>query len=1020
MMKKKNIIVLSVWGAVIVVILALCIFLAWYASTWDRALTMYFGSIGGTATVEDDELTEEEKALELQIVDEGCVLLQNDNEALPLSSGNKVSVFGVTAQMWMTKEQVTNSKDTYFLESLEESGIEINTTLRKFYKQSKHTGWGIGSSLGNGSIAGNWAIDEVPQDEYTDEVKASYSEYSDAAIVVISRGGGEGGDLPRFMGRYDGDDSQGYLELTEDEEDLLTAVGSAGFGKVIVLLHTTNAMDMDFVLEDSYNIDSVLWVSGTGEDGVAEMGRILTGEVTPSGKNVDTYVYDNFSAPAMQNFGDYRFVQDGEVVTDDTTTVSGGTYSYVNYGENIYVGYKYYETRYADVVMGADNVGSYSYEDTVYQPFGYGMSYADFEFSDFEVGNADKNGDIDLSVKVTNTSSSDVSGKEVAEFYVSVPYTVGGIEKSAVSLIEFGKTEILDKGDSETIEVTVNLEDFASYDQDDNEAYMLEAGDYYFTVAGDAHEAVNNVLTAQGYTVSDGMTEAGDSSLTEKVTFSETVYKTAESGNEVENLFENAQFDDATYLSRSDWEVMDSYSRDTMLGGLAYGDSTMALGTSSTSSGVHSDISDEDGTVVVKEMTDDLYEEFSTIGWDASGNPVAMDASSWDAVAYGEDNGLTCDDMIGADYDDSRWDELVNQMSQAEQVNIVGLSGWGNDAVESVGKLKTYYQDGPQGVINYTSDVSGYQFTDENMLGATWNKDLAYSEGNLIGLENANFGASMWWAPGLNIHRTAYSGRNFEYFSEDGMHSALMGTEETKGSQEAGVACALKHFFLNDQESNRNSNGKCASFATEQSIREIYARPFRNCVVDGGATATMASMGRIGPTPAAMSYAALTELLRGEWGFEGGTITDSQSFQENEAEQGLAAGCDMVLTTSATSYSSTTLNSAGGQYMLHEASKNILYVTVNSIAISTYVSDGFPTYVLILILVFVAVVIYLAYGTVEILCKLYPDQKILSKKGKWIMRGILWAVAAALLIYLAVMFFGVWLEDLTFALQNIN
>ena len=1017
---KKNIIVLSVWGAIVAVILALCIFLAWYASTWDRALTMYFGSIGGTSAVTDDELTEEEKELELQVVDEGCVLLQNDNGALPLSSGNKVSVFGITSQMWMTKEAMTNTKETLFLDSLEESGLEINATLRKFYKQSKHTGWGIGANMGNGSVAGTWTVDEVPQDEYTDEVKESYSEYGDAAIVVISRGGGEGGDLPRYMGRYGGDDSKGYLELTEDEEDLLTAVGSAGFGKVIVLLHTTNAMDMDFILEDSYNIDSVLWVSGTGEDGVAEMGRILTGEVNPSAKNVDTYVYDSFSAPAMQNFGDYRFTQGGELVADDTTTVSGGTYSYVNYGEGIYVGYRYYETRYYDAVTSVTDAGDYSYADTVYAPFGYGMSYADFEFSDFEVGDADGSGDIDLSVKITNTSASDVSGKEVAEFYISVPYTVGGIEKSAVSLIEFDKTEILDRGDSETVEVTVNLEDFASYDQDENEAYILEAGDYYFTVAGDAHEAVNNVLAAQGYTVADGMTEAGDSSMTEKVTFGETVYKTAESGNEVENLFEDAQFDDATYLSRADWSAMDSYSRDTMLGGLACGDSAVALGTSSSSSGYYSDISDEDGTVVVKEMSDELYEEFTSVGWDASGNPVAMDDASWDAVGYGEDNGLTCDDMVGVDYGDSRWDDLVNQMSQAEQVNIVGLSGWGNDAVESVGKPKTYYQDGPLGVINYTSSESGYQFTDANMLGATWNKELAYEQGDLISLEQTNFGASMWWAPGMNIHRAAYSGRNFEYLSEDAVHTAEMVKVQVSAAQSNGIVCAVKHFFMNDQESNRNSNGKCASFATEQSMREIYARPFRACIVEGGATAAMASMGRIGPTPAAMSYAALTSLLRGEWGLEGGVITDSQSFQKDEAEQALAAGCDMVLTTSATEYYDSTLSSAGGQYMLHAASKDILYLTVNSIAISTYVSDGFPTYVLILILVFVAAVIYLAYGTVEILCRLYPDQKILSKRGKWIMRGILWAVAAALLIYLAVMFFSTWLGDLTYALQNIS
>ena len=1018
-MKKKNIIVLSVWGAVAAVIIALCIFLAWYASTWDRALSMYFGYIGGTSTVADEELAAEEEELVYQVVDEGCVLLQNDNDALPLSEGSKVSVFGITAQMWMTKERQTNSKDTVFLESLESAGLEINTSLRKFYKQSKHTNWGICATMGDGSAASDWAIDEVPQSEYTDDVTSSYSEYSDAAIVVITRGGGEGGDLARHMGRYGGDDSDSYLELSENEEDLLEAVGSAGFDKVIVVLHTTSAMGMEFVLEDSYNIDSVIWISGTGEDGVNEVGKLFTGEVNPSAKNIDTYAYDNFSAPAMQNFGDYRFVRDGNLVEDTITSVAGGTYSYLNYGEGIYVGYKYYETRYADAVMGADNVGEYSYEDTVYAPFGYGLSYTDFEFSDFSVSGPDDEGDITLSVKVTNTG--DVAGKEVAEFYVSAPYTAGGTEKSAVSLIEFGKTETLEPEKSETVEVTVNAEDIASYDQEDEEAFVLDAGDYYFTVAGDAHEAVNNVLTAQGYTTANGMTAEGDTDCVQTVAFGETVYKTAVTGNEIENLFDDCVLDNATYLSRSDWSAMDGFDRYTRMGGIAYADSTMDLGTSSTTTtGYYSDTSDEDGTVGVAEMSDGLYEQFLDVGWDASGNPVAMDDDSWDEVAYGEDNGLTCDDMIGADYDDERWDDLVNQMTQAEQVNIVGLAGWGTDAVESVGKPKTYYQDGPQGIQNYVSSESGYQFTDQNMLGATWNKELAYTEGDLISLENANFGASMWWGPGMNIHRAAYSGRNFEYFSEDGTFCGLMGAQETKAVESNGMSCGLKHFFLNDQETNRNSNGKVATFATEQSMREIYLRAFEMCFKDGGASSTMQSMTRIGVRPAAMSYPLNTALLRGEWGFEGATITDSQSFLKDEAEQGLAAGTDMVCTTSATEYNDSTLSSPGGQYKLHEASKNILYITVNSVAITTYVSEGFPVYVLILILLFVAVAVYLAYGTVEILCKLYPDQKILSKKAKWIMRGVLWAIAAALLIYLAVMFFTTWLSDLTFALQNIS
>ncbi|MBR4208700.1 MAG: glycoside hydrolase family 3 C-terminal domain-containing protein, partial [Lachnospiraceae bacterium] len=374
---KKNKIGRILWCLFLVAALALNVWLTMYATSWDRALTGYFGTIGGTeyATIETqdysnvDDLRVAEKEAELRIVGEGTVLLQNNNNALPLTSGNKVSVFGQTAQMWMTKERISGTKDTVFLESLEAAGLEINAALRKFYKQSKHTNWGIGANLGNGGIAGTWQLDEVPQSEYTDEVKKSYSEYSDAAIVVISRGGSEGGDLPRYMGRYGGSDEDSYLDLTPEEKDLFAAVMAAGFKKTVLVMHTTNAMNMKDIAP--YGFDAIIWVSGTGEDGVQVMGQLLTGEINPSGKTVDTFAYDNFQAPAMQNFGDFRFTKNGELVTATTTTV-GGTYSYQNYAENIYVGYQYYETRYEDTVLGQGNTAGYEYDKDVAFPFGHG------------------------------------------------------------------------------------------------------------------------------------------------------------------------------------------------------------------------------------------------------------------------------------------------------------------------------------------------------------------------------------------------------------------------------------------------------------------------------------------------------------------------------------------------------------------------------------------------------------------------------------------------------------------------
>ncbi len=1017
-MSKKNKIALSVWAGVCALTLAGTSVGAWYATTWDRALGKYFGSIGETQ-VSSDELIEEQKQLELEIVDEGCVLLQNDDAALPLSSGNKVSVFGQTAQMWMTKEKITNTKDTVFLESLEKCGIEINGALRKFYKQTKHTKWGNGANLGDGGIAGNWAIDEVPQSEYTEEVKNSYKEYSDAAIVVFTRGGSEGGDLPRYMGRYGGSDDEHYLQLNQDERDLLAAIKEANcFKKTIVVLHTCNAMQMDFATREEYGIDSVLWVSGTGQDGVEEMGKIITGEINPSAKNINTYVYDNFSAPAMQNFGDYRYTYGGELIEDTTTTATkGGSYSYLNYGEGIYVGYKYYETRYADVVSGVSNVGNYDYAETVYAPFGYGLSYTQFEWSDFKATVPNENGDITVSVNVKNVG--EVAGKEVVQFYYQAPYTVGGIEKSAINLVDFEKTSLLKTGASETVEATFNIRDFASYDSEKEQAYVLDGGAYYVTAASDAHSALNNVLASCGYSVKDGMTEDGDNAFVSKINLDYTAYKTAPSGNEYSNLFEDCELSDATYLSRSNWSVMDSFNLNALTGGLSYAQGTKNIGTSSGSGKFHSDTMNNAGTVGVSEISEENLAKLKAVGWDASGNPKGMNDSSWQAVTYSSGGTLTCNDMVGVDYGDEKWFELVCQMSLAEQKDIVGRAGWGTDAVDSVGKPQQSYLDGPQGMIDYISGGKGYQFTDQNMLGATWNKELARREGDLVSAEFAMKGASVWWSPALNIHRTAFSGRNFEYFSEDGVHSGILGAIEAKAGRDNGVIPQLKHFFLNDQETNRGANGRLATFATEQSIREIYTKAFEEAIVEGYAGGVMATMSRIGYVPSPLSYATMTGLLRNEWGMKGAVITDAQSLTSIEAEQALAAGCDMVCSTSATTFLETTLNSAGGKYMLANAAKNVLYVAVNSVAIDGSYSQGYPVYKLLIIALYVIVITYLAYGTVEVLLKIYPEQKKLSPKGIKLMRITLWSIGGAILTVLLVMFFAVWLEDLIFAFQTI-
>lgn len=996
---KKNKIGLVLWCLFLVFALVLNISATVYAVSWDRALTGYFGTVGGTdeqvvdtqdySTVE--ELRVAEKEAELQIVAEGTVLLENNNNALPLASGSKVSVFGQTAQMWMTKERITGTKDTVFLESLEEAGLEINPALRKLYKQSKHTDWGTGANLGNGGIAGTWQLDEVPQSEYTDEVMSSYAGYSDAAIVVISRGGSEGGDLPRYMGRYGGSDADSYLDLTPEEKDLFSAVMGAGFQKTVLIMHTTNAMNMKDIA--SYGFDAIVWVSGTGEDGVQVMGKLLTGEIDPSGRTVDTFAYDNFDAPAMQNFGDFRFTENGQLITATTTTV-GGTYSYQNYGENIYVGYKYYETRYEDAVLGQGNTAGYDYAADVAYPFGHGLSYTTFDWSDFTATEPDADGNMTVSVKVTNTGSA--AGKDVVELYYQAPYTdydrQNGVEKASVNLFDFGKTGLLQPNASETITLTVNVNDMKSYDAKGAGTYIMDAGDYYITAARNAHDAVDQILAAKS---------GGDSLTTKYMLDSLITLSTAQTGNEITNLFDDAALADAVYLSRSDWSVLEN-------DGLRYATGTMEA---------DSQVMDGKGTVYTHEVAADILKMLQSEGWDTAGNPLAMDDASWEAVSYGEKNGLTLSDLAGKDYDDPDWTRLLSQMTQKEQVETAGKAGWGNDAVDSIGKSKSYFMDGPQGMIDYVSGGVGYQFTDANLLGATWNKELAYLFGDLVSQEFTLKGASIWWAPAVNIHRTAFSGRNFEYYGEDGQFSGLLALEVTVAAKRNGLNCQLKHFFLNDQEFNRGANGRLAPFATEQSIREIYLKAFELPIAAVPSSGVMLSMARVGARIAPGSYAVCTGILRNEWGMTGAVITDAQSLTPAEAEQALAAGCDLVCTTQSTVYLDATLASKGGQYMLRESVKHDLFMETNSKASTLEISEGFPVYIIMLIAFHVLAVIYLGYATLEIVRVGKPD--IVPGKTMRIIRIVLWVIGAAILAALLFKFFTEWLPMLQFALQTI-
>lgn len=1026
---KKKVIGLTLWAIVCIALIVVLIFGNLYAVSWDTALRMYFGEIGGGYEVSEnatfltgDELYEHEKQVNYEIISEGSVLLKNENKALPLSTGDKVSVFGISAYMWMTKEVVTNSKKTDFVDSLTDAGLVVNTDLVKMNMQSSHNKWGTGSNLGSGGTAGTWKIDEIPQSEYTAAAKNSYAQYNDVAIVVFSRSGGEGGDLPRAMGRFGGSDDESYLELNQDEKDLLLAVKAANFKKTVVILHTNNAMQMDFIDQKEYGIDACLFVGGTGENGVDVVGKILTGEINPSGRTVNSYSYDNFSSPVMQNFGDHRFTLNGALVSvsDYDNESPSGTFSYLNYGEGIYVDYKYYETRYEDTVLGASNVGSYDYSSVVTYPYGYGLSYTDFAWSDYRVSRPDSDGNITASVQVKNVGS--VAGKDVVGFYYQSPYTEYDkknlVEKSSVNMIEFGKTKLLQPGESDVIEVTFNYKDMKSYDANYAKTYIMDEGTYYITAAQNAHVAVNNILAAKGKTVkntsakmdADGNADMVKTYVQDKFTVLNTSEQT---GATVTNQFDDVTLPDAVYLTRQNWTMMDN-------NGLSYATGT-ATGASVTT--------DVDGTVKTHEISRQMLDDILLEGWDASGNPVGRDDESWPEVQFREDIGLTEDeaiasgikfeDMMGADYDDERWETLLSQMSYAETVQLVSNAGWGTIEIKAIGKGKTKSVDGPQGIVSNINTSAGYGFPPQAMTATTWNKEIAYDLGDAISQECVSLGISSWWAPAVNIYRSPFSGRNFEYCGVDGVFSGLIVSPIIEAAMNNGITTQMKHAVINDQEVNRFANGRLATFANEQCIRELYLKPFEIALQKTNVVSIMSTMTRVGTHLGAGSYRLNQNVLRGEFGLVGPIITDAQTYGPKAGEEILAGGSSMVLTTSPTQFDEATLNSKGARYMFRQAAKDVLYMYTKNVATSITITEGFPVYVLLLAVVDLFIVVYLCYGTGEILMKLYPEQTVLGKKGKWRMRIILWSLGGAALIAFLIAFFVEWLPMLIFAFQTM-
>ncbi len=863
---------LAIWTGIfggIFLIAGVCCY--YVGNTLAIALGLDFQTVvNGDDTVEyysreysDDEIQEKGAEICRQLEAEGASLLKNDNNALPLSQGAKVSCFSSSSVDLVYGGTGSGNVDTStaptLKDGLERAGLTVNETLWDFYETGPGSSYRRTSSTFTSmmGIGGGATLSEVPWSEYTNDVLSSVSG-SEAAIVTFSRIGGEGIDAD-----YDPENGVNYLELNETELELLENVASlkdsGDVDKIIVLVNSANALEVDFLFEDRYDIDACLWIGDPGANGIESVGKILSGDINPSGSLADTYCKDNTTSPAMTYYTSTSYEGTGEGVSDAAS-------KYFIYQEGIYVGYKYYETRYEDYVMGTGNAGNYSYSDDVAYSFGYGLSYTTFEYSDMSLSYDSSSDKYTVSVTVTNTG--DVPGKEPVQIYVQSPYTgydvMHEVEKASASLVGFGKTDTLASGASQTLEIEVDRRDIASYDSEGAGTYILDEGTYYLTAATDAHNAVNNFLTAKGYSpenTSGRMDADGDSDLVKSfdvAEFDSTTYSTSKNGTKIENQFEDTDpsyyegQNAVTWLTRNNWE--DTFPKE-----------------------VHQ-----------LHYTDELVEDLQDTQYDAA------DYETCEMPTLGAESNHKLIEMMGKDYDDPAWESLLDQLTFDEMAKVIGDGFHWSMPVTSVDAPQSRDENGPQGVTAslFGSDsIEGTCYTSEDVMAATFNTDLMYEMGRVLGDECLASGVHILYGPGNNTHRTPYGGRNFEYYSEDGFLAGKICAPEVRGMDEKGIKVVAKHFALNDCETDRG--GVCV-WANEQSIREIYLKAFQEPLEENPTSGVMAAYTRFGATWSGGNYNLITNVLRGEWGVNGLCITDNAIYSVVSTVDAVMAGTSIL------------------------------------------------------------------------------------------------------------------------------
>lgn len=876
----------------------------------------------GGATVSDESAAASEAVIE-KVGDEGIILAENDG-LLPLSDTTKINVFG-----WAATNPIyggtgsgssSNEGNIDILTSLKDAGFEVNQEIIDMYTEYSPT-----RDLGGNVVSvnfTNWSLPEPPASYYTDSLMNNAKEFSDTAVIVLARSGGEGQDLPGDMnavikGTYDNvrnekangnanynyyassyanngdyDDyqaGQSYLELSKSEQDMINLVAT-NFNKVVVVVNANNPMELGFV-NDYDSIRSVILAPGTGRTGMAGLGRILKGTVNPSGRTIETYVYDQKATPAYNNYGNFTYNNVDDLLAAYTEYDPGfqGVLSFVNYVEGIYVGYKFYETAYAEAQAGNMD---FNYDEVVQYPFGHGLSYTTFtqKITNF----SDNSDSVSFDVVVTNTGN--VAGKDVVEVYFTPPYNNGGIEKAAVNLINFGKTETLDPGASQTISFTIPKEDMASYDSSaiktSNGGYVLEAGEYTISVRADAHTELDSAAFNVG---------------------SDIDYSTGGRASDLDvatNRFEDYSTGGVTFLSRAD------------------GFANYSVATAAPTNFA---------------MPDDIrtyLDAHSTAHYNPADHDVAGDVMP----TTGANNGLKLADMVGKSYGDPQWEELLDQLTVDEMAQLVQVGGFSTVAMRSVDKKATMDSDGTGGLNDWYAGVYGTPYPTETLIAQTWNKELATEVGAAIAQEYADCHIYGWYGPAMNMHRTAFNGRNFEYYSEDGVLAGYIASAEINAAGEKGVYAYIKHFVVNDQEINRCTAQQI--HVTEQTLREIYMKPFEICVknydFDNNPLAVMSSFTLIGPVYTGANSDLLNGVLRGEWGFEGMVLTDWYgSYGYQLTMDSVLNGNDIMLgfgsnvRTAIENTDSPTMVKA-----LRQASKNIMYTIVRSGNYTVDVDEG--------------------------------------------------------------------------------